>query len=350
MSKSHSSLTFQRSMLDQFRRVWPVGDWSDLTTLVGVSGGADSVALLRLLSAVAAESDNSGRLMVAHYDHGWRKDSALDAAFVAELASALQLPFILGSATDEADAAEPAARSEHGARALRYAFLTRAAKQQGARFIAVAHTADDQVETILHHVIRGSGLRGLGGMRRSRTIDESLTLMRPLLDFRRAQLVRYLQSLGQSFRVDPANLDPSYTRVRIRRELLPQLRNYNVEVEQSLLRLGSLAAEASLEISRLARDILRDATMASTATCVTISIPALAGITPYLVREMFVELWRDRQWPLQGMSYEKWDLLANLVKQDPRAAASAIHLPGKILVRSEPNTKIELCRPSDVSC
>jgi tRNA(Ile)-lysidine synthase len=345
MSESHPNLTLERSMLEQFRQAWPSSDWCDVTTLVGVSGGSDSVALLRLISAVRAESSRRGNLIVAHYDHGWRDDSALDATFVAELAAALELPCILGSAADESDTAGQAARSEQRARASRYAFLTRTAKQHGARLIAVAHTADDQVETILHHLIRGSGLRGLGAIRRSRTIDESLTLTRPLLGFRGTQLVDYLQSLGQSFRVDPANADPNYTRARIRHELLPQLRSYNAEVERSLLRLGGLAAEATAELSRQARDVLHDATLASNATSVTISIPALAGVSPYLVREVFVELWRQQAWPLQDMGFEKWEALSRLVHGASPRAATTLNLPGNIIARYQSETQIELyCR------
>ena len=335
------------SILEQFRRSWPATGWCDVTTLVGVSGGSDSVALLRLMSAASAASSDSGRLVVAHFDHGWRDDSAQDAQFVAGLAATLEVPCALGSAAEEAAAnTAPAdasvSASEERARAMRYEFLTRTAKQHGARFIALGHTADDQVETILHHMMRGSGLRGLGGIRRSRKIDESITLIRPMLGFRRAELIEYLRSLGQTFRVDATNADPSYTRARIRLELLPQLRSYNSEVDESLLRLGGLAAEASAEISRLAQDVLREATTASTATSVTISIPALADVSPYLVREMFAELWRQQAWPLQDMSYEKWDALCRLVHADTQPTATTFNLPGNIIARCELRSHVEL--------
>src|SRR5262249_20572855 len=127
------------------------------------------------------------------------------------------------------------------------------AEQVGARYVATGHTADDQVETVLHHILRGTGIDGLAGIRRTRAISPSVALVRPLLWARRSDVLSYLQALGQEFRIDRSNEDVRFTRNRIRNELLPELRqNFNQNVDDALLRLASQAAEAQQVISEAA--------------------------------------------------------------------------------------------------
>src|SRR5690606_29334038 len=154
-------------------------------------------------------------LTVAHLDHGARPGSADDARFVAELASSLGLPFELGRWSPERPG-----HFEADARQARYAWLEQVARRRGASAVAVAHTRDDQAETILHRIVRGTGLRGLAGMPARRRLSASVVLIRPLLGCSRADLRAYLAAIGQDVREDPTNTDTTRTRARIRHDLL----------------------------------------------------------------------------------------------------------------------------------
>src|SRR5262249_9786947 len=145
----------------------------------------------------------TGRLVVAHYNHGLRgAESDADEEFVVALAHSLACECRVGRASQEASLAqaEPLVlASEEASRATRYSFLTEMAKEVGARYVATAHTADDQAETVLHRVLRGTGLLGLAGMPRARALAPGLALVRPLLAVRREQVQAYLAEVNQTF-------------------------------------------------------------------------------------------------------------------------------------------------------
>ena len=146
--------------------------------------------------------------------------------------------------------------SEATARTARYAFLQETAERFGARYVVTGHTADDQAETILHRIVRGTGIAGLAGMARVRPLGPAATLIRPLLDFRRLELLAYLTDLGQPFRSDSSNSDTAFTRNRIRCRLLPELAaEYNPGVVASLVRLGRLAGEVQSVVDALVEDL-----------------------------------------------------------------------------------------------
>ena len=189
--------------------------------VVAVSGGGDSVGLLRVLHSCSSEFNL--RLSVAHLDHGTRGDEGLgDAHFVEGLAGILGLDFDLGHWR-----ATRAGHFEADARTARYSWLLEVARARGCRFVAVGQTLDDQAETILHRIVRGTGLRGLAGMPARRRIGDGVTLVRPLLGVTRAEIRGYLATIGQGFREDSTNQDTSRTRARIRLELLPELADKN---------------------------------------------------------------------------------------------------------------------------
>ena len=228
---------------------WPPSDWADVTIVAAVSGGCDSVALLRALTAV--KTGGQGRVSVAHLNHRLRPEADDDERFVVELCGRLGVICEVGHVDVAGAAAEAGEGLEAAARRCRYRFLQEAAGRLGARFVVTAHTADDQAETILHRIVRGTGIRGLAGMARVRTLGHA-ALVRPLLGIRRAELVAYLDELGQPYRHDSSNADRRFTRNRIRLELLPRLRErFNPEIEEALLRLGTLAGEAQAEIDAL---------------------------------------------------------------------------------------------------
>src|SRR5262245_32292513 len=200
---------------------WPPEAWRDVTILVAVSGGADSVALLHALAQLRTAGE--GRLIVAHFNHRLRgAESDGDQAFVEELAARLGLAVVIGrrdGGTDE----RPDAADEESLRESRYAFLRLESGVHGARYVATAHTADDQVETVLLNILRGTGLAGLAGIPRVRPLAEATTLIRPLLGVSRGEILGYLASLDQPFREDASNRNLEYTRNRVRHELLPLL-------------------------------------------------------------------------------------------------------------------------------
>ena len=176
---------------------WPPSDWADVTVLAAVSGGGDSVALLRAMAAL--KTGGQGRLCVAHLNHQLRPDADEDERFVVDLSCRLGLTCEVERVNVKHLVSQSGDSLEAAARGARYRFLQDAAGRLGARFVATAHTADDQAETILHRIVRGTGVRGLSGMARVRPLGHA-TLIRPLLAMRRSELQSYLDALGQPYR------------------------------------------------------------------------------------------------------------------------------------------------------
>jgi len=287
-------------------------DWS-FPGLVAVSGGADSVALLvglvRLEPAAAA-----GRLVVAHADHGLRAESAVDLAFVAGLAADLGLRFVsrrlavAGSGGGEG--------LEARARRLRYAFLAEAAHEVGARQVFVAHTADDQAETILHRILRGTGVSGLAGMRRSRQLADGVALVRPLLRVPRAAGRAFLEIAGQTWREDASNADLGRSRNFLRHELLPRCTAgpYPAAAE-AVVRLGSQAAEVADALASAADRLLESSTARRAEGGLVVEARRLAGLHPLLLGELFAALWRQEGWPRRDMTAAHYAALSAAVMQ-----------------------------------
>ena len=198
--------------------------------LVAVSGGPDSVALLAILRDLIR--DFGFRLTVAHFNHGWRDDANQDARFVAELAESWGFAWFIGLA----EAGLP--RTEDAARSARYNFLRATAAKTGSSAIALGHTRDDQVETLLLHLLRGSGAQGLAGMR-PRTGE----LARPMLTLTRADIETSLEVRGLTPRRDPSNLDPRFTRNRLRQALMPALSDFDPAAIRLLARTAEILAE-----------------------------------------------------------------------------------------------------------
>ncbi|MFQ3536829.1 MAG: tRNA lysidine(34) synthetase TilS [Aggregatilineales bacterium] len=202
--------------------------------VVAVSGGADSLALLHILKVLQGELGIT--LQAATLDHGLRGgQGAADAAFVAQIAAGWGIPCTAG----RADVPDLAARwrlgMEAAARRARYAFLSACAAQIGAQCIATAHQRDDQAETILLHLIRGSGLAGLRGILPCSQRD-GLRVVRPLLTIGRDELEAYVRGLGIAARQDASNYDTQYARNKVRHAILPLLREINPAVAAALAR------------------------------------------------------------------------------------------------------------------
>jgi tRNA(Ile)-lysidine synthase len=318
---------------------WPPEVWSDVTVLAAVSGGSDSVAMLRALAAVRRPGD--GRLIVAHFNHGLRgAESDQDERFVRRLSEHLGLVCDVGAAGSTGQ--RVCTPSEESARDARYAFLCEAAARHGARYVATGHTADDQAETVLHRLVRGTGIGGLAGIRRHRELMHGVSLVRPMLAVRRSDLLDYLADLGQDYRQDSSNSRLEFTRNRLRHDLIPRLEaDYNAQLVPAIGRLAAMADEVQEWIEQQVHQLL--------PTCVELGIPFENGSTsengtgsgawmpgacpvfgepfavtvdcrilqplrPLLVRELFVAIWKLRDWPRQAMGYAKWDELALLAR------------------------------------
>jgi tRNA(Ile)-lysidine synthase len=214
--------------------------------LVAVSGGCDSVTLLHLLRFAA--DDPGLRITAAHFDHAMRPGSAGDAAWVRGLCRAWDVPLI------EARADRPL-RTEAEARDARYAFLRGARTACGASHLATAHHADDQAETVLFRILRGTGIHGLAGIPPA----DGAGLIRPLLPFARAEIRRHARANGLRWRDDPTNAGTAAARNRIRRELLPYVeRHLAPGARRSLTRLAELAREDEAAWNSVLRPLLAE--------------------------------------------------------------------------------------------
>jgi tRNA(Ile)-lysidine synthase len=215
---------------------------------VAVSGGADSVALLRLLLDLR---DALGIVLsLVHFNHKLRgKASDSDELFVTRLAEKFGLPLHLGHADIAAKARREKANLEDASRRARYSFFEKLVNQRIVDIVATAHSSDDQAETVLSHLLRGTGLAGLGAIH-----PRTPCAVRPLLPFRRAALRSFLRARKQSWREDLTNLDISRLRARIRKKLLPLLeKQFQPNVVAHLATLARLAREDDALLSALAQ-------------------------------------------------------------------------------------------------
>ncbi|MFO8009716.1 MAG: tRNA lysidine(34) synthetase TilS [Dehalococcoidia bacterium] len=216
------------------------------TLLVGVSGGADSVCLLHLLNSISQAGELD--LHVAHLDHQIRgTESEADAAYVADLSRKLGIKATVESRDVRKYQAENRCSLEEAAREVRYSFFADVSERINASAVAVGHTADDQAETIIMHLIRGTGLSGLKGMRPlSRWClpdGRLLTVVRPLLEVTHEEAVSCCQEAELYPRTDSSNLSPEYLRNRIRAEIMPVLAEYNPNVVESVARTARIVAD-----------------------------------------------------------------------------------------------------------
>ena len=207
--------------------------------VVGVSGGPDSIVLLHTLNQLGFQ------LIVAHLDHKLREESGADSKYVEEIATELKIPFICSEVDTITISKEEKKSLEETARNLRYQFLFKIANQENAHAVAVGHTADDQAETVLMHMLRGSGLSGIKGMSvRSLTgWDNKIPLVRPLLNVYRSEVEAFCQDNNIFPKIDKTNFESKYHRNKIRNELFPILEEYNPNIKNKLVSLSKIATE-----------------------------------------------------------------------------------------------------------
>ena len=321
--------TFLSSLLAALPRT---GFW-EAPAIVGVSGGADSVALLLGLARLAPPQ---ARLIVAHACHDVRPEAPADRDFVAALAERLRLPCELRSLAVRDDSTQRGEGLEARARRLRYAFLIDTAHGHGARHVVVGHTANDQAETILHRALRGTGLAGLAGMRRSRGLADGVALLRPLLHLPRALGRGFLEAEREGWREDATNADPKFARNFLRHEILARAEQGPYPAAAAALgRLGEHAARSAAALASAAEHLLERCSQRQEDGAIVIRGAALAGLDPHLVAEVFVALWRREAWPQRDMAARHYAMLAALMAPATGGDEGArfVDMPGGIRAR-----------------
>ena len=266
---------------------------------VGLSGGADSVALLR---ALAERSRELGLVLhAAHLHHGLRGEEAdADLAFARSLAADLGLPFHEARVDTEAEAkanaasAKPAETIEEAARRLRYGWFRQLMASGEVEAVATAHTRDDQAETVLAKFLRGAWTEGLSGIHPVVEFPEG-RILRPLLSTTRAEVEAYLAALGQQWREDSSNRHPTFTRNRIRHELLPLLEGWNPRLREHLAQMAQLALDEEAwwqaELARLGPQLLLPGKPVrgggrEAADGLALDVTRLAALAPALQRRL----------------------------------------------------------------
>ncbi|MFD0677121.1 MULTISPECIES: tRNA lysidine(34) synthetase TilS [unclassified Paenibacillus] len=261
-------------------RLFEVGD----SIVVAVSGGPDSVALLHVLFALSEQW--KWRLSVAHLNHGFRiEESEREAAFVSELAARLGLPVEIAHVSVPEYIKETGKNSQSAAREIRYRFLHEAAVRFKANRIALAHHADDQAETVLMRLLRGTGPSGLTGIPKRRE-EKELELVRPLLRIYKTEILDYCRNQHLSYCIDSSNLDSKYVRNEIRLELMPSLqKQYNEQLPQALNRLSELMTAEDDYMQAQARALLVEG-VAKESDCAKWSRNWFAGLHVALQRRL----------------------------------------------------------------
>jgi tRNA(Ile)-lysidine synthase len=291
--------------------------------LLAVSGGPDSMALLHGLLELQRDTEWPGPqyLHLAHLNHQLRgAESDADAEFVRTQAKKLGLDCTIGS-VNIAEAAKAAGESlETTARNERYKFLARTALQNQCNKIALAHNADDQAETILHRILRGTGVRGLTGIPTKRTLeeygptDQPLVLIRPLLKVNRQEIEDFLQEENIPYRIDKSNLSSDHTRNHLRNELLPLLREqYNPQVNQALTRLGQTAEWMTELLNQDAQAALSELTLSRTENSLCLDLPGLQAKTTIQQTELIHVAMQELSIPMRPIGFTHIHALLELI-------------------------------------
>jgi tRNA(Ile)-lysidine synthase len=305
--------------------------------LLAVSGGADSIAMLhatiRLRDRLPLE-----RIEVAHFNHGLRgHESDVDSEFVKTTSAKLQLICHIQTASPGALTQASRGSLEETARKARYAFIESVADQRGLSQVATAHHLQDQHETVLFNLLRGTGLRGIGGIPQTRQISSTLRIIRPMLHIERASIRQWLREEGLEFREDASNEEMKFTRNRIRRiiDLLPAPERHGL-----VSRLGLLSQQAGTTIECLdiaANRILDSAVLESSTGSFRMSRSRLLALPEPLVRHALNFAWASAHWPQQKMTREHWLRLSQTIfRGTPRRsmypAAVELHVRRDIVV------------------
>ena len=254
------------------------------TVLCAVSGGADSVAMLSLLRELNEVQQLEWKIHVAHVNHGLRgKASDEDEEFTKGMAEKMKLSFHGTRVDVHAHQQKQKMTVEEAGRELRHGFLQQKAAELGAQKISYAHNLDDQAETIMHRILRGTGLRGLKGMAPIRVISkkQDLFVVRPMIEIERFEIEAYLREKGIAYKTDLTNFDTSLTRNKIRHKLFPMLESeFNPRAKMALVKLGQTAGSFYLLLREIANEVYENTKMISGEGEVCLSVEEFAKLPP----------------------------------------------------------------------
>ena len=295
--------------------------------IVAASGGLDSMVLLHLLSHLP--KDARPLLTVAHLNHGLRRsESAEDQRLVKSICEKSRLPFVTHTLDSVTITNAHRQTIEEAARSLRYQWLENVAQKAGSAAIVTGHHADDQTETVVHHLSRGTGLRGLQGMLPDRRLPSGIRLLRPLIAFSRRQLQAYANLWQVEFRDDSTNIDTAFTRNKIRHQLIPRVSAENQPDFPAIVnQLASSAAEAVSLLDQISQNLADASIVTRTANHVLLRVESIEK-QPQLIRShFFTWLWIQQAWPRQKMTSPHWQKLSEAITEpeSPR-----FQLPGRV--------------------
>ena len=254
------------------------------TILCAVSGGPDSVVMLHALKEINEIQQADWKIHVAHINHGLRgKEGAEDQDFARGLAEKLGMPFHTTTVNVKKIREKKKQSTEEAGRNVRHQWLHETAMKIKAQKIALAHNLDDQSETILHRILRGTGLRGLKGMSPIRLISRKhdLFLVRPMLEVERFEIEAFLNERNLPSKTDMTNLDTTFTRNKIRHKLLPSLEeDFNHRVKMALVKLGQTASSFYLLLREIAHEVYENTKMLSGEDEVCFNVEGFAKLPP----------------------------------------------------------------------
>lgn len=312
--------------------------------VVGVSGGADSTALLVGLAALA-RARVEATLVVAHAEHDLRAEASADRDFVTALAERLAVRCdtrrlqVRGSGHPGGEGVEARARR------MRYRFFEDVARSVGGRHVAVAHTADDQAETILHRALRGTGPAGLAGMPAARQLCDGVSLVRPLLGMRRAEVRGWLAERGEVWCEDASNDDIRHSRNFLRHEILARCSaGPYPEASSALVRLGGQVGGLARALQSAADHLLDTHARRQADGTTMLPTRPLAMLDPFLLAELFTAVWKREGWPQRDMTAAHYERLVALVAADAAVPATT-DFPGGVRVALASPGWLELRRP-----
>ena len=344
-----------QNLCSAIESVWPASRYRDIGVVVGCSGGADSVALLTALSELAAagssEAPERGFLIAAHFNHGFRgQESDADAEFVRELADSLGVKCqIYRGQSTRAD--------EASARDQRRSFFADLMRREGCRYLALAHSLDDNVETFLFRLLRGTGPIGLAGIDRFRSLGDDpqtsdFVVARPMLQLRRAEIREALRYRGIAWREDSSNRSSQYHRNWIRNQVIPMIQGEFPHVVPAIGRTieGQREWEIVLRAAAdrwLEKFHIRD----NPLTFCRLDRVGLAADdgdrlhSQAVAIEAFRKCWHRKRWPLMPMDQVRWTRLFEMLNG---LGPDSINLAGKISVTRD-DVSVTLTRDGSVA-
>ena len=331
---------FAHQFEEKLANLNPVHHWFNFNLLVAVSGGPDSVALLlalqsihrQLFGSTDAANQFPGKIFVGHINHGIRgAASDEDQQFVQKLATQLGISFETVVLQPDGNESNRGQGLEAKLRSRRYAAFEQLANRVGARIVFTGHNKNDQAETVLFRILRGTGISGLASIPYQRKLNQHVTVTRPLLSMTRLEIESYLRDMNQSFRIDETNTSDQFTRNRLRHDVLPMLdQHFGNDVSESLAGLAELASEQGVLLSKLLAPLLQSHVTVQ-PNQIVINTKNLTR-EPLIVRSLIRAAWAETNFPTIDMNHKKWSSLADFIL-DPHH--SPIQLPGNIRVEHD---------------